>query len=278
MNYRHAFHAGNFADLLKHAVLTNLLRALTSAPSALTVIDTHAGAGIYDLAGDSARRTGEAEAGIVRLMAAADGPATFADLRAAVRRANRGDAVRFYPGSPVLIGEALRPRDHFIACEIRPDDHTALKAVLPRHVGAEILQADGWTIAPAQTPAAPAGAMVLIDPPFERGDDSLKLAIATGAILRRNPGAVVAVWAPIKDLAGFDSVLAALEDAAGRAAILVAEVRLRPLADPMTMNGCAMVVINPPDGLAEPALAAAQWIAREIGRDGGLGRITRLGG
>jgi 23S rRNA (adenine2030-N6)-methyltransferase len=278
MNYRHAFHAGNFADLLKHAVLTSLLRRLTSGPGPLTVIDTHAGAGIYDLAGDSARRTGESEAGIVRLMGASDVPAAFADLRSAVGRANRGGAVRYYPGSPVLIGEAVRARDHLIACEIRPDDHAALKGVLPRNLGAEILKADGWAIGRARTPLPPATVMVLIDPPFERGDDAPKLAATARAILRRNPRAVVAVWAPIKDLASFDTLLTSLEDAAAGSEILAVEVRLRPLADPMALNGCAMVVINPPTDLAEPALAAAQWIAREIGDDGGLGRVTRLGG
>jgi 23S rRNA (adenine2030-N6)-methyltransferase len=277
MNYRHAFHAGNFADLLKHAVLTHLLRALTSSPGPLTVIDTHAGAGLYDLNDDRARRTGEAEAGIVRLMAADDAPAAFADLRSAVTRANRDGAVRFYPGSPVLIGHALRPRDHLIACEIHPDEYAALKGVLPRQVGAEMLKADGWTIGAARTPPPPARVMVLIDPPFERGDDPLKAGEVAGLVLRRNPGAVVAVWAPIKDLASFDALLTELEDAAGPASVLVAEVRLRPLVDPMTMNGCAMVVINPPPGLAEPALAAARWIAREIGVEGSLGRVANLG-
>ena len=276
MNYRHAFHAGNFADLIKHAVLTHLMRALTVAPGALTVIDTHAGAGLYDLAGAEARRTGEAEAGVVRLMADAEAPAAFDDLRAAVRRANAPGAVRFYPGSPVLIGEALRSRDRLIACELRPDDHATLKGRLPRHVGAEILKADGWTVAAARTPVPPARVLVLIDPPFERGDDPARAAIAATAILRRNPAAVIALWAPLKDLASFDALLTALEDAAAGAPILVAEVRLRALADPMAMNGCAMLVINPPEALADPALSAAQWIARELGGDGALGRISRF--
>ncbi|MEO8927715.1 MAG: 23S rRNA (adenine(2030)-N(6))-methyltransferase RlmJ [Caulobacteraceae bacterium] len=273
MNYRHAFHAGNFADLLKHAVLTHLLRALTAAPGPLTVIDTHAGAGLYDLAGDSARRTGEGQAGIVQLMAAADAPAAFADLRAGVMRANAPGAVRFYPGSPILIGEILRPRDRLIACELRPDDHGALKGVLPRHVGAEIVKADGWEVAAARVPAAPGRLLVFVDPPFESGDDPARAAALVASVLSRNPGATIALWAPIKDLAGFDTFLTGVEDAAGAADVLVAETRLRPLADPMAMNGCAMVVVNPPTGLAEPALAAAAWIARELGGGGALGRV-----
>ncbi|MEO8926420.1 MAG: 23S rRNA (adenine(2030)-N(6))-methyltransferase RlmJ [Caulobacteraceae bacterium] len=273
MNYRHAFHAGNFADLIKHAVLTHLLRALTAAGGPLTVIDTHAGAGLYDLAGDSARRTGEAQAGIVRLMAADDAPAAFADLRAAVRRANAPGALRFYPGSPALIGPALRPCDRLIACELRPDDYGALKGVLPRDAGAEIVKADGWEVAAVRAPAAPARLLVFVDPPFERADDPAMAATLVASVLSRNPGATIALWAPIKDLAAFDALLAGVEDAAGAAPILVAETRLRPLADPMAMNGCAMVVVNPPPDLADPALAAAQWIAHELGEEGALGRV-----
>lgn len=277
MNYRHAFHAGNFADLLKHAVLTGLLRALTSAPTPLTVIDTHAGAGLYDLAGADARRTGEAETGIIRLMADPDLPASFADLSAAVKRANVDGAVRWYPGSPVLIAEHLRSRDHLIACELRPDDHATLKDALPRDVGTEILNADGWAAAVARSPPPPARVLVLIDPPFERGGDTSRAALAVRAILRRNRAAVIALWAPIKDLAGFDAILVLLEDAAMGAPTLVAEMRLRPLTDPMALNGCAMVVVNPPAGLDQPALAAALWIARELGEPGGSGRVTSGG-
>jgi 23S rRNA (adenine2030-N6)-methyltransferase len=127
LNYRHAFHAGNFADVMKHAILLELLAALTRESGGLTVIDTHAGAGIHDLRGGEASRTGEAAGGVVKLMAA-EAPPVFDSLKAAVRRANRGDEIRFYPGSPLLIADALRARDRLIACELRPDDYAALKA------------------------------------------------------------------------------------------------------------------------------------------------------
>jgi 23S rRNA (adenine2030-N6)-methyltransferase len=279
MNYRHAFHAGNFADLAKHAILTRLLRTLTARAGPLTVIDTHAGAGLYDLAGEISRRTREGEAGIVRLMADAAAPGEFDDLRAAVRRANEPGGRRYYPGSPLLIAAALRPRDRYIACELRADDAAALKRALPRELGALVHKGDGWVHAAKVAPAAPAALLALIDPPFERGDDYHQAVRLAARLLGVNRGAVIAVWVPIKDLATFDAFLAELEDTAGSAVpLLAAEVRLRPLDDPMRLNGCALVVVNPPPDLPEHAAAVVGWIARTLGDAGASGRVTRLGG
>jgi 23S rRNA (adenine2030-N6)-methyltransferase len=302
MNYRHAFHAGNFADLAKHAILTRLLRDLTARQGSLTVIDTHAGAGLYDLLGDASRRTGEGEAGVTRLMGDMAAPPEFDDLKAAVRRVNGRGEGRYYPGSPVLIAAALRPRDRYIACELHADDAAALKQVLPRQLGAVVHKGDGWAHAPRVAPPAPTALLILIDPPFERGDDYDQATRLTAQLLATNPGAVIAVWVPIKDLATFDAFLGDLEDAAhgapaspgarasrphvkqelaGRprsAEILAAEVRLRPLHDPMRLNGCALVVVNPPPGLDDRARVVVDWIARALGEPGALGRVTRLGG
>ena len=276
MNYRHAFHAGNFADLLKHAALTELLAALTADPAPLTIIDTHAGAGSYDLAGDLARRTGEAQAGIVRLMADADAPPVFARLKRLVTRANAAGAVRHYPGSPVIIADALRPRDRYLACEIRPDDYAALKGVLPREKGAEALKTDGWAVAAERTPPAPARAFVLIDPPFEADGDYARIAETTAAVLQRNPAAVLAIWEPLKDLTTFDTALGQLEGAMGRAPGLAAQVRLRPLSDPMKMNGCALLVVNPTPGLSAALQSAGAWIAAVLGDAGARSQVTSL--
>ncbi len=278
MNYRHAFHAGNFADLIKHAILTRLLWDLTSSAAPLTVIDTHAGAGLYDLRGDLSRRTGEGEAGIGRLMAAMDAPAAFDDLKAAVRRVNAPGEGRYYPGSPVLIAGALRPRDRYIACELHSDEHGALKQVLPRELGAVIHKGDGWAHAPTVAPPSPAALLLLVDPPFERGDDYAQALDLLTAILKVNGGATLAVWLPIKDLATYDAFLGDIEDAAAGHAVLAAEIRLRPLTDPMRLNGCAVIVVNPTPGLETQARAAADWIVGRIGEDDALGRVTMVGG
>jgi 23S rRNA (adenine2030-N6)-methyltransferase len=276
MNYRHVYHAGNFADLLKHAVLMELLRALTGSHPPLTVIDTHAGAGLYDLDCGEARRTGEGVVGIGRLMAVRDAPPVFDDLKAAVARANEPGAFRFYPGSPLVVAGKLRPRDRYIGCELRGDDYTALRSSMARDAGAVVLKGDGWAIAVDRAPKPPSPLLLLIDPPYERGDDAEQATRLTRAVLRRNPEAVIVVWVPIKDLTGFDAIIMALADAAARAPVVVAEVRLRPLNDPMKMNGCAMIVANPPPGLDQRFEQAVGWIARTFGEAGGSGRVERL--
>ncbi len=278
MNYRHAYHAGNFADLLKHAVLGALLHALRRLDQPLTIIDTHAGAGMYDLMGEAARRTGEAQAGVGRLMPASDAPSVFDDLKAAVQRANRGGGMRYYPGSPVLIAWAARSRDRLFAFEMLGDDAAVLAALLASHTGAVIIEGDGWALSAQRVPPPPNPVLVLIDPPYEAADDAAQVIRLTGRLLRRNQQAVVAIWAPIKDLTGFDDMLGELEEAVGDAPVLVVEARLRPLHDPMKLNGCAMLVVNAPPEVDDPALQAARWVAAALGEAGALGRVSRLGG
>jgi 23S rRNA (adenine2030-N6)-methyltransferase len=268
VNYRHVFHAGNFADLLKHAVLTTLMADLTRGGGPLTVIDTHAGAGVYDLSDEAARRTGEASA-ILRLMADDDAPAVFESLKGAVREANGAPPVRHYPGSPSLIARALRPRDRLIACETRRDDYEILREAL-RSANAEASREDGWEAVRRRTPRSPERLLVHIDPPFEAADDGLQAARAVGDVLTRNPGAIVAIWTPIKDLAGFDALVSGVEEAS--APVLVVETRLRRPDDPLRLNGCAMLVVNPTFGLEALAGDAAAWISATLGEAGGLGR------
>lgn len=272
MNYRHAFHAGNFADLLKHALLIEVVAALTRAGPPLTVIDTHAGAGIYDLGDVPATRTGEAAAGIERLLAESKPPEVFAGLVRAVKDVRRRGP-RFYPGSPALIGAALRRNDSYIACELRPDDHTLLKQTLAKVGGAEAVRADGYETAVKRAPAA-ARTLVVIDPPFERADDYQRIVETSRAVLQRNRAAVIFVWLPIKDLDTLDRFETGL--AAVGAPGFLAELRMRPLDDPLKMNGCAIAVLNPPAGLEVAALTAAQWLALNLGEKGALGRVNRL--
>lgn len=263
MNYRHAFHAGNFADLVKHAALLQLLTRLKVAAK-LTVIDTHAGRGLYDLAGAEARKSGEAAAGIVRLMAAAEAPLAFAPLTEAVRRLNGGGSVRRYPGSPWLIAEAIRPNDSYVACELRPEEHGALAQALKGRANVRTLCGDGYDVAARETPGG--RVLVLIDPPFERADDYARIVETAQAVRRRTAGAVLMIWLPLKDLATFDGFLADVEDAV--AAPLVAECRIRPLTDPMKMNGCALVLLGAPAGLVAPLEAICRWTAETLGERG----------
>jgi 23S rRNA (adenine2030-N6)-methyltransferase len=274
LNYRHAFHAGNFADLVKHAALLQLLAGAGPGASPLTVIDTHAGRGVYDLAGEEARRSGEAAAGVGRLMQGTSAPAEFAPLVAAVRRLNGGGAVARYPGSPWLVGQWLRPQDRLVACELRGPEHAALRKALQHLGGVETLCADGFATAPQRCP--PTGrALVLIDPPFERADDYLRTVQAIAAVRRRNRQAQVLAWLPLKDLETFDAFLRDLEDAVERP-ILVAETRMRPLSDPLRMNGCALALIGEAPGFASKLEAICGWTAQTLGESGSA-RVYRLG-
>ena len=272
LNYRHAFHAGNFADLVKHAALLQLLARLGGEPGPLAVIDTHAGGGLYDLASVEAKKSGEAEAGIARLMAAA-APAEFASLTAAVRKLNGDGPARRYPGSPWLIAEALRPGDSYLACELRPDEHAALRELMKARRGVRTLCADGYDAAAAQTPAS-GKALLLIDPPFERADDYGRIVETLAAVRRRNRSVTALVWLPLKDLETFDGFLRDLEDAV-QAPVLVAETRMRPLSDPMKMNGCALVLLGAPADMAGALEATCGWTARTLG-EGGEARVYTL--
>lgn len=270
MNYRHSFHAGNFADLVKHALVLWLVRA-RQVTGPLSVLDTHAGAGLYDLGGDAAR-SGEAEAGVARLMAAHDRPATIEALAAEVLAANPDGGMRFYPGSPVLVARRLRPGDAYVGFELRQPVQTALVESLAGFAGAEGRCGDGYeaVLGAADETSAP---LVLIDPPFERPDDYVRAAETAGALTRMDAGATVAIWTPLKDLETFDGFLRRLE---GVGPVLVTEARLRPLTDPMKMNGCAMVVVNPPDGADAAAREICGWVATTLGETEGKAEIWRI--
>jgi 23S rRNA (adenine2030-N6)-methyltransferase len=269
LNYRHVHHAGNFADLVKHAVLLHLLAAATARAQPLFLLDTHAGAGVYALA-DS--RTGEAAAGVARLMDRR-APAVFDPLKRAVTRLNGGGPVRSYPGSPRLIADALRPADEYVACELRPDDHAQLQRTLAG-APAEALRADGYLAVRNLLPVGHANALVLIDPPYERGDEYAQAVAAVGAALARSPVAQVCLWAPLKDLETFDRLVRELE-ALDPPDLLLVECRLRPLIDPLKLNGCALALVNAPAEL-EPGFAdIADWTAEVLGDPGGEGRVWR---
>ena len=269
MNYRHSFHAGNFADLVKHALLLWLLERRQAA-GPVAVLDTHAGAGIYDLDGDAVRSR-EAEAGIQRLMAAADRPPHIEALAGEVAALNPGGGVRLYPGSPLLVARRLRAEDLYLGFELNPPVLDLLVEALAPFPQASARAGDGYdqVRAAARNTSAP---LVLIDPPFERADDYLRAADTAAALVRADSRAVVAVWTPLKDLETFDAFLRRLAGAGAKGA-LVAEARLRPLTDPMKMNGCAMVVLNPPPGSDAAALEICGWVAGTLGDDGARAEV-----
>lgn len=235
------------------------------------MVDTHAGAGVYDLGAEAAQRSGEAAAGVLRLLAEPSPPAVFHPLIEAVRACNGGGDVRLYPGSPWLACRGLGPGDTYVGCELRPDDFDALRRALPAGgPGLQLMREDGYRAA-----AALAGGsgrdILLVDPPYERADDYAQTAELLASRPARQP---VLIWTPLKDLETFDAFLSRLE-ATGPGALQVAQVRLRPLDDPMRMNGCAVVLADAPD-LGAEAEAAGGWIAGRLGGPGASVRVERL--
>jgi len=269
MNYRHAYHAGNFADCMKHALLVWLLQALVRKQKPFSVLDTHAGTGHYDLAADEARRTGEAESGIVRLLATpAPELASYLDI---VRR------LGLYPGSPAIIRALLRPSDRLIACELHPEDH----ALLRRHVGRDgqtaIHLRDGYDALAAFLPPPERRALVLIDPPYERDDEADRLLAALHTAHRRLPSAVIAAWYPIKHRAPVRALHDALRGA-GIRDIVAAELHLREPLDPTRLNGSGLILMNPPFRFETdlPAILAALLDRLGTGEPGQATALIRL--
>jgi len=266
MNYRHGYHAGNFADVLKHVALCELLRLLTAKDKRLFVLDTHAGAGGYDLGGDLARRTGEAEVGIHRLAAAprAGMPAAVARYLAAVAGYDRkfgsaAEGPRRYPGSPRLVRAALRPGDRFVACELHPAEALALKREFAGDRAVEVRQADGYKVLKALMPPVERRGLVLIDPPFEVPDEFERVLRALRQAVRRFATGCYALWYPIKDAAAasFVEALAALEP-----------LRLTlDLGDGEAgkLSACGLAVVNPPWRFDEAMREALPWIAARLG-------------
>ncbi len=266
MNYRHAFHAGNFADCFKHALLVLLLRGLTRKPAPLFVLDTHAGAGHYDLTAGPATRTNEAAAGIFRLVE--NTPEPLRDYVGLVRD------LGLYPGSPALIRALLRPEDRLVCCELHPEDHATLRARFRDDGQVGVHRRDGWESLKAFLPPKQTRALILIDPPYEDPLEFQQLARHLEQAHARFRQGVFAAWYPIKHLApvrGFKEALA-LPD------MICVEFLSREPLDPARLNGCGLLIINPPYRFQEAARPILDALLARLGtgEPGAVVEITRL--
>jgi len=251
VNYRHAFHAGNFADCMKHAVLVWLLRALQRKPTPLFVLDTHAGVGGYDLEASSAARTGEWRSGVARLLD--NPPPQLVDYVGLVR------SLGLYPGSPALARALLRPGDRMACCELHPEDVAALRRRFAGDRQVAVHHRDGWEALGGLLPPRERRSLVLIDPPFEDPREFSHLTEGLVAGWRRFPIGVFATWYPIKHRAPARQFLAAVQQS-GIRDVVAAELCLREPVDPARLNGCGMLVVNPPYRFEQevpPILAAS---------------------
>jgi 23S rRNA (adenine2030-N6)-methyltransferase len=264
MNYRHAFHAGNFADVFKHAAWSRILQHLRAKPAPFRVIDTHAGAGLYDLTGPEASRSGEWRDGIARLLAAplgADARALLTPYLDALAAFNPDGRLAAYPGSPALTRHWLRSQDRLTACELEPGAAAALADSLRGDARAKAVAIDGWMALNAYVPPPERRGAVLVDPPFEEGDDFRRLSDHLATAQRKWATGIFVLWYPIKD-PGESEALARRLRRLAMAKVMRAELHATP-GEQTRLGGAGLIVVNPPWTLeAElrillPALAAA---------------------
>ena len=248
MNYRHAFHAGSFADVFKHAVLCRILHYLRGKPAAFRVIDTHAGAGVYDLASPQASRGGEWHDGIERLLAAqlsAPLAALLAPYLEVVGAFNERGKLTAYPGSPAFARAWLRPQDRLVACELEPKAAISLAGHLRGDSRIKTIEIDGWTALSAYVPPPERRGLVLVDPPFEEDNDFHRLSHGLAEVHRKWTTGIYALWYPIKDRGEPDALAKRLRRL-GIGKILRAELNVALRSDPSRLNGCGLILVNPP--------------------------------
>ncbi|HEX7111832.1 MAG TPA: 23S rRNA (adenine(2030)-N(6))-methyltransferase RlmJ [Mizugakiibacter sp.] len=279
MNYRHAFHAGNFADVFKHAVLLGLIEALQAKPAALCYLDTHAGSGRYLLGGEQARKTGEAAAGVLRLAAASGLPPLLQRYLGHVRALNEGEALDVYPGSPLLAARALRAQDRAVLCELHPEEAASLRALFRDDPRVHVHQRDGYAALKALLPPEEKRGLVLIDPPFETQESEFcTIENALTDAWKRWPNGVYAVWYPIKlhrHVLPFHRWLAR----SGMKNVWAGELLVHPDNTPLRLNGCGMAIVNAPWQFDRELAAILPVLARLLGQGGpGQQRLTRLAG
>lgn len=266
MNYRHVFHAGNFADVVKHAALTLLLRDLQRKEAPLAVFDVHAGIGLYDLRAEAASKTGEWREGIARFLAEPPPPA-LADYAAALAAANPDGSLRFYPGSPWLARRLLRPGDRLVVVELHPDDARALRRQFQDDPQVAVHQRDAYEALKGLLPPPERRGLVLIDPPFEARDEFARLRRGLAQALRRWASGVFCVWYPIKDRPPVQAFHAAVRELGTPA--LAAELLVFPDDYPARLNGCGLVILNPPWRFDATLAAVLPELHRRLDRKGG---------
>jgi len=247
MNYRHAFHAGGFVDVMKHVTLTRLIEYLKLKPAAFRMIDTHAGIGRYSLTGDEAKRSPEWLDGIDRLLRAEIRPAAKTLLQPyldAVMSENPNGTLARYPGSPLLARRLFRPQDRLSALELHPADYRRLRDLFEGDVQVRVTELDGWLALNAYVPPKEKRGLVLVDPPFEEPGEWGRLVEGLGKAHRKWATGIYLLWYPLKEPREVNGFVADLK-ATGIARMLRAELTVAP-ALAGTLYGSGLIVVNPP--------------------------------
>ncbi|HLF96706.1 MAG TPA: 23S rRNA (adenine(2030)-N(6))-methyltransferase RlmJ [Methylococcaceae bacterium] len=268
LSYRHSFHAGNFADVLKHAVLVLLLEALQRKDKPFFYLDTHAGAGRYDLNAPAAQKNREFADGIERILSRSDAPPELAGYLAAVRSSQgQGRRLRHYPGSPYIARRHLRPGDRMALTELHPSDFAALRGLFAGDRQVQVENEDGYQAVKALLPPRERRGLVLFDPAFERREENTRLLEALQNAHRRWASGTFALWLPIQSSDTHAAFLRRVR-ATGIANILQAELTIAPESPLLGLCGTAMLVVNPPWKLDEQLNRLLPWLWQALSRHG----------
>ena len=279
MNYHHAFHAGGFADVIKHIVLVRILTYLHEKPAPFRVIDSHAGSGLYDLTGEQARRGGEWLTGIARIVQARFSQTAALLLKPyldIVRAFNPHGPLQAYPGSPLIARAMLRPQDRITACEIEPAARKALIDALRKDAQARVVDLDGWVALPAFVPPNERRGLVLVDPPFEASDEFDRLADGFNSAFSKWPTGVYLLWYPAKSRRASDQL--ARQVAQTTASVrpertcLRLEFSVAPQAVDSALTSCGLLIVNPPWTLQGELKTILSELEKPLGQ-GGVGRF-----
>jgi 23S rRNA (adenine2030-N6)-methyltransferase len=279
MNYRHAFHAGGFADVIKHIVLVRILTHLQDKPAAFRVIDSHAGAGVYDLTGEEARRGGEWLTGIARIMQARFSEAVLplvAPYLDIVRAFNPQRDLVAYPGSPLIARALLRPQDRLVACEVEPKARRHLIDALRRDRQGRVVDLDGWVALPAFVPPKERRGLVLIDPSFEQKDEFERLGEGFAQAFAKWPTGGYLLWYPVKSRRATDGLARHVAAVAAAASVPATCLRLEFSVAPQQagsqLTSAGLLIVNPPWRLAAELKTILPELEKPLGR-GGAGRF-----
>jgi 23S rRNA (adenine2030-N6)-methyltransferase len=277
VNYRHVYHAGNFADVVKHAVLTLSLLYLQRKDKGFLVLDTHAGKGLYQLDDPMALKTGEALGGITRVMNATDPPAALSLFLRVVKDVRERHGKESYPGSPLIAAALLRPQDRLVAIELQPSEAKALAATLAPFRRARVIAEDGYHALKAHLPPPERRALVLVDPPFETEGELTSLAKALEGAVTRFPTGLYLVWVPLKERKAIESIYGEIQSA-GLRDVTSLEWQVREPIAGVGLTSAALILINAPFTLRDELGAVMPWMMRTLAQGPGAGwelrRIT----
>jgi 23S rRNA (adenine2030-N6)-methyltransferase len=279
VNYRHAFHAGNFADVIKHIILTRLIEYLKLKPAAFRVIDTHAGIGRYSLTGDEARRSPEWMDGIGKLLKAELAAKPRALIQAyldVVASENPNNTLARYPGSPLLARKLFRPQDRLSALELHPKDVELLAAVFAGDIQARVTALDGWLALNAYVPPKEKRGLVLVDPPFEDDGEWQRLVEGLAKAHRKWATGIYALWYPLKEPREVNGLIADLKATGIKRMLRIELLVERAVAG--KLYGSGMIVVNPPFVLEDEMKTILPALVKALGREGASHRIEWIRG